>query len=119
MSKILNEKLGDRLKRMREQRGLGLRETANLVGISATYLSRIENNKEPSPPSEEKIRRLADELGEDFDELMRLADRLPSDVTEIIKMDDDMPAFLRRARENNVSAKDLLSLLEDKKRDKK
>lgn len=119
MSKIISEKLGDRLKRMRAQRDLGLREAANMVGISATYLSRIENNLELSPPSEEKIRRLADVLNDDFDEIMRLANRLPSDVTEIIKMDADMPAFLRRARENNVSAKDLLDFLEEKKRDKK
>jgi transcriptional regulator with XRE-family HTH domain len=117
MTRNLNEKLGDRLKRMRSQRNLGLRETANKVGISATYLSRIENNLEPSPPSEEKIRRLAEVLEDDFDELMRLADRLPSDVSEIIKADSDMPAFLRRAKESNYSAKDLLDFLESKKRD--
>jgi transcriptional regulator with XRE-family HTH domain len=119
MEKSGSEKLGDRLKRMRSLRGLGLRETANKVGISPTYLSRIENNLESSPPSEEKIRRLAEVLADDFDDLMRLADRVPAEVAELIKSDAGMPAFLRRAREDNVSAKELLEMLEKRKRETK
>ena len=106
------EKLGDRLKRVRSSRGLGLRATASKVGISATYLSRLENNQETSPPSEEKIRALADELQENFDELMQLAGRVSSEVSELIKADLNMPAFLRRAREKNYTADELMKLLE-------
>lgn len=108
----MNENLGDRLKRVRSSRGLGLRATANLVGISATYLSRVENNLETSPPSEEKIRSLANVLQDDFDELMQLAGRVPSEVTDLIKSDSNMPAFLRRAREQNLTAEKLMKMLE-------
>ena len=107
----MTEKLGDRLKRIRSSRGLGLRETAGKVGISATYLSRLENNLEGNP-TEEKIRILADILQDNFDELMQLAERVPSDVTEMIKADLNMPAFLRTARDKNYSAEDLMKMME-------
>lgn len=112
------ETLGDRLKRIRSSRGLGLRSTANMVGVSATYLSRIENNTETSPPTEEKLKKLAEVLGDDFDELMRLAGRVPTDVANVIKADSGMPAFLRRAREENYSADDLLKMLDQLKKEK-
>lgn len=108
----MRETLGDRLKRVRSSRGLGLRATANKVGISATYLSRVENNQETSPPSEEKIRALADVLEDNFDELMQLAGRVSTEVSDLIKADSNMPAFLRRAREKNLSAEELMKLLE-------
>ncbi|OGP25122.1 MAG: hypothetical protein A2X99_10770 [Deltaproteobacteria bacterium GWB2_55_19] len=111
----MGETLGARLKRMRSLRGLGLRETANKVGISATYLSRIENNAETSPPSEEKILKLAEVLNDNFDDLMRLAGRVPGEVSDLIKSDSSMPAFLRRAKEDNVSATELLKMLEERK----
>lgn len=115
----MNETLGNRLKRMRSLRKLGLRETANLVGISATYLSRIENNIETSPPSEEKIRKLSEILSDDFDDLMRLADRVPTEVADLIKSDANMPAFLRKARQENISAEELMEMLERRKSRKK
>ena len=107
----MKESLGDRLKRVRTVRDLGLRKTANMVGISATYLSRIENNAETSPPSEGKILKLSEVLNDDFDELMRLAGRVPMEVTDLIKSDANMPAFLRMAREKNISAEDLFEIL--------
>ncbi|MBI5642614.1 MAG: helix-turn-helix domain-containing protein [Deltaproteobacteria bacterium] len=111
----MGETFGARLKRMRSLRGLGLRETANKVGISATYLSRIENNAETSPPSEEKILKLAEILEDKFDELMRLAGRVSEEVKDLIKADSEMPTFLRRAKEENMSGATLLKMLDEKK----
>ena len=39
------EQLLNNLKKLRKQRGISLRELEKLVGISATYLSYIENGK--------------------------------------------------------------------------
>lgn len=111
------EKLGGRIKRVRQARGLGLRETAKKLDISATYLSRIETNQEASPPAEKVIRALADLLEDDFDELMRLAGRVPEDVEEAIKADPTMPALLRVAREKHVTGAELLEWIKSKKGD--
>ncbi len=110
------EKLGHRLKRVRIARDLSLRETAQKVGVSPTYLSRVENCLDPSPPTEKTLRALAEALDENLDELMQLAGRVPEDVEKLIKADPQMPVMLRRAREQNVSAADVLAWLDSKKK---
>lgn len=60
-----------------------IQQTAQRVGIGTTYLSRIERN-DVSPPSEDVIRRLAADLGEDADVLLALAGKLASDLRETI-----------------------------------
>jgi transcriptional regulator with XRE-family HTH domain len=108
----VGERFGQRIKRRRQERGLGLRHTAARAGMSATFLSRIENADERTPPSEEKIRALAQILDDDFDVLMTLAGRIPQDVERVITGDPTMPEFLRVARRRKVSGEELLQLLE-------
>ncbi|RUQ41283.1 MAG: XRE family transcriptional regulator [Candidatus Competibacteraceae bacterium] len=60
-----------------------IRQTALRVGLAPGYLSRIERGN-ALPPSEDAIRRLAADLGEDFDYLLALAGKISSDVREII-----------------------------------
>ena|SRR5215217_2639093 len=67
---------GDRIRQLRKNQDLTLRELAEQVGIDFTYLSKIENNRGPAP-AEATIRRLAEVLGADADELILLADKLP------------------------------------------
>jgi len=109
------ENLGERIRRKRKERKLGLRETAVKVGISSTYLSRIETMDEASPPAEDVIRRLSDLLGDDFDELMQLAGRVPQDVASVIKRDPRMPEFLRRAHQERLTGDELIRMLEERK----
>jgi HTH-type transcriptional regulator, competence development regulator len=102
---------GERIKSVRQELGIGLREAATKLSISAAYLSRIENGQEPRQPTEKIIQRISDLLEEDFDELMYLAGRVAEDVAEVVKCDPQMPAFLRNVREKNVSAAELISML--------
>ena len=78
-------------------RGYGLRELARRVGISATYLSRIETGEERRPPSEEALTALARDLAADPDELLALAGRVPADVIDILLADRTLWATLRQA----------------------
>jgi transcriptional regulator with XRE-family HTH domain len=113
------ERFGERIRRIRMARGLGLRETATKVGISATYLSRIETNEEKTPPAEKVIQTLANLLGDNFDELMSLAGRIPTDVTEYFTKDPGLPAFLRTAREKGLTSEQLTRLVTSAKKSKK
>ena len=112
------EKLGDRLRKRRLEKKLGLREAAGKVGISPTYLSRIETSEEKSPPAEEVLKALAALLEENFDELMTLAGRIPSDVAQYIASDPGLPQFLRTAKQKNFSAEKLTALLAGEKKRK-
>ena len=61
------------------------------------------------------IRKLADILNDNFDELMVLAGRISSEVKDYVKADPRMPEFLRRAKAQNVPAEKLMELLEKAK----
>jgi transcriptional regulator with XRE-family HTH domain len=52
-----------------------------------------------SPPSQETIRKIAEELAADLDELLVLAGRVPDDVKEVVTKSREHPAFLREIRD--------------------
>ena len=68
---------------------ISLRELARIVDLSASYLSRVENNTIHGKcgPTEEVCRRLADVLDLDPDELLAAAGRVSKDVEDIIRAD--------------------------------
>lgn len=77
-------------------RDFSLRRVAGRVGIEPSYLSKIERG-EQSPPGEETIRRIADDLGEDPDALLALAGKVSTDLLEIIRARPALMADLLRA----------------------
>jgi transcriptional regulator with XRE-family HTH domain len=115
----VKESFGQRIRRKRTEAKLGLREAATKVGISATYLSRTETAEEQNPPAEDVIRKLAELLDDDFDELMTLAGRISERVEKVITADPTMPEFLRTVGEKKLSGAELMKLLEGQKKGKK
>src|SRR4051812_37044061 len=77
-------KFGTKLRELRKGKNLGQRALAGLVGVSFTYVSKIENEKLDfgDYPSEELILKLARALEADADELLILAEKIP----EVIRM---------------------------------
>jgi len=65
-------------------RSYSLRQVARRIGVEPAYLSKVERS-EVAPPSEGKIVRLADVLGEDPDAMLALAGKVSSDLMEIIR----------------------------------
>ena len=102
MSNQWAQAFGDRVRKAREAKQITLRKFAEIIGISPTYLSKVERG-DFDPPGEEKIKKIADALGEDPDELLALAGKVSSDLPDIVrKHPREMAAFLRTAR--NLSA---------------
>ena len=93
---MTTQEFGARLRELRKQAGLGQRELANRIGVNFTYLSKIESGAMP-PPSEKVIKRLAEALNVDKDELMALAGRIPGDIAQILKNQKAFQ-FLRSGR---------------------
>ena len=77
-------KFGKFVRRHREAKDIGLRQMSKMIGVSPTYLSKIERDEFP-PPAEDKIMAIAEILNLDADELLALAGKISSDLTEIIK----------------------------------
>lgn len=107
-----NPAFGKFIRKLREARrktdpSFSLRQFAEKVEISATFLSKVETG-EFDPPAADKIKRMADLLEVDADELLALAGRFDPELGEIIL---DQPKaiadLLRAAREKGLSADEI------------
>ncbi len=76
-------------------RRYSVRQVAQRIGVEPAYLSKIERG-EVAPPSEEKVRALAHELGEDADLLLAMAGKVSSDLLAIIRKRPQLFAELIR-----------------------
>jgi transcriptional regulator with XRE-family HTH domain len=91
------KKFGARIRALREQQQISLRKFADKVGISPTYLSKVERDEFP-PPGERTVKAIAVALGQDPDELLALAGKVSSDLPAIIQQNPkEMASFLRTA----------------------
>jgi transcriptional regulator with XRE-family HTH domain len=100
---------GTMLREQRIAKGYSLRKFAELVDVSPTYLSLVETGKAEYPPSAERVRLMAEILGEDPDQWTAMAGRMPEDVKGIIlKEPEAMPALLRAMK--GMSAEELKKL---------
>lgn len=76
--------LGPRLSAARKQAGVGLRELARRIGVSAGLISLIENGR--SAPSVGTLYAIACELGLSFDDLFNGAPRAPAEEPGPVKV---------------------------------
>ena len=94
---MTQKKFGATIRDLRLAKQISLRKFADQVGISPTYLSKIERDEFP-PPGEETVKNFADALGQDPDELLALAGKVSSDLPAIIQQRPrELASFLRTA----------------------
>lgn len=95
--------------------GFSLRRFAELLDVSPTYLSRVEQQKTDTPPTARLARRAAELLNENADEMIAMAGRVPDDLPTIIRSEPEaMPELLRAAQ--GLTAEKLRELAEQAKR---
>jgi ribosome-binding protein aMBF1 (putative translation factor) len=92
------ERFGAFVRREREAKEIGLREMAKMIGVSPTYLSKVERDEFP-PPVEDKVKAIAKIINCDADELLARAGRVSSDLSDIIKRRPiELAALLRTTK---------------------
>ena len=110
-----NKAFGKRIRELREAKKrtdpkYSLRQFAQAAGISATFLSKVETG-EFDPPAPDKIKKMAELLGVDSDELLALAGKVDPELPEIIREQPRaMADFLRTAREQKLSGEEIRAL---------
>ncbi|MFO7903154.1 MAG: helix-turn-helix domain-containing protein [Planctomycetota bacterium] len=94
-------RFGKRVQELRSARSLSQRVLGQLIDVSHTYVSKIENGKLDfgEYPSEELIMKIAAVLEADQDELLLLARKIPSQIRKRIFERPD--AFLKLAQLND------------------
>ena len=106
------ETFGEYIRHEREAKGITLRAMARQIGVSATFLSKVET--QDWKPGEDKLRKIAETIECDVEELLARAGRVPSELTDIIRQHPhrhEMVALLRTTR--GMTAEDMKILVRD------
>jgi transcriptional regulator with XRE-family HTH domain len=118
-----NKAFGDRIRQLREAKKqsdprFSLRRFAEAVDLSPTFLSKMELG-EFDPPKPDKIKKMAELLVVNADELLALAGKVDPALSEIIKEQPKaMADFLRTARDTNLTEEELRKLTDKMRRRK-
>lgn len=111
------ETFGNFVRQRRMEKDIGLREMAKLIGVSPTYMSKVERDEFP-PPVEEKVKDIARILQCDADDLLARAGRVSSDLSDIIKRNPvELAALLRTTK--GLSLDDISRLARQAKKAKR
>ena len=109
--------LGERIRELREQKDISLRELAKKLGVSPAFLSDIELGRRF--PSDEVLARISKELGESIESLKKYDTRPPvEELKRLAAANPLMGVALRRVVERKVSASDLIEFLDKEKKRK-
>ena len=108
--------LGERIRELREEKDLSVRELARKLKVSAPFWSDVELGRRY--PSDEVLARAATELNMKFEELKKYDVRpVGHELKRIATSQPAMGLALRQVVNDGVSPEDLLKFL--KKRNKK
>ena len=93
--------IGEYIAQARKDRGLSQRALGKAAGLSAAEITRIENNQRKNP-SPVLLRRIADALLLDLDDLMRMAGYIPEEAPAELELGGylrDRDGNLRKLKE--------------------
>ena len=113
----MTETFGKKLRELRINSEIGLRELARLIDKSPGYLSDVEHDHVP-PPSEDVILKIAAALAADKGELLSVAQKMDPELTSYVAQEPEAADFLRMAKEKEFDRDDwerLSKLAEDAK----
>ena len=110
---------GDRIRELREQNDMSLRELAKKVGgLSAAFLSDVELGRRH--PSEKVLAEMARNLGTTVEDLRSYDTRPPiDDLRRMATADPRFGLAFRLVRDKQVSAEELIELAKKKPNRKK
>jgi len=77
---MLLEEISKRLKEVREARNLGVREAADMIVISHTYLDTLEKGRDP---------RTGKPVNPTLDTLVKISEGYDIPLQELLQLDDD------------------------------
>jgi transcriptional regulator with XRE-family HTH domain len=83
MNNGITMEFGQLLKRLRSNKGVGIKTLAPDLGVTYSYISKLESGD--AGPSEEFVARVSEYFHYDSNELLLAAGKVPADVLEILR----------------------------------
>jgi transcriptional regulator with XRE-family HTH domain len=102
---FMKETFGKKLRELRINSEIGLRELARLIDKSPGYLSDVENDNVP-PPSEDVILKIAANLNVDKRDLLTMAQKMDPELSRYVAQEPDVADFLRMAKDKEFDRDD-------------
>lgn len=103
------ETFGQKIKRLRKAKRITQLELAERIGVDFTYVSKIENDRTMRSPAESTIRKIAEVLGTDSEDLILLANKIPQNLQDTIVQDTLAVDFLRTVPKFNSDDREEIS----------
>jgi transcriptional regulator with XRE-family HTH domain len=110
--------LGERIRQLRDERDMSLRELAKLVGLSAAFLSDVELSRRY--PSDKHLAALAKVLATSVEDLKQYDTRPP--ISDIRRMTISNPEFgfaFRQIIDKKVKPQELLKFIRERSKEQK
>jgi len=101
----MTDTFGKKLRDLRVNAEIGLRQLARLIDKSPGYLSDVEHDNVP-PPSEDVILKIAAALTVDKKELLIAAQKMDPEISSYVAREPEAADFLRMAREKKFDSDD-------------
>ena len=105
IDQLMTETFGKKLRDLRIQAEVGLRELARLIEKSPGYISDVEQDHVP-PPSEDVILKIAAVLNVAKKELLTAARKMDPEISSYVAREPEAADFLRMAQEKKFERKD-------------
>jgi transcriptional regulator with XRE-family HTH domain len=96
---------GEALRVLRHKHGITQRDLASKTGLDFSYISKIENGRNP-PPAADTIVKICEALKEPPEKLLALTAKLPSDIQQTVSASQAAQEFLREAQRRNLTEED-------------
>ena len=124
---MIKESFGEYLKKLRLEKGIGLRKFAKLTGILPSNLCHLESKRHNPPTAKDWLIKAAKVLGleegsEEWDRFFDLAAKpgeIPVDVKEYFRERDiveELPVMARTIKNKKLSREEIEKLIEDIKK---
>ncbi len=108
--------LGERIRELREEQDISLRELAGKIGVSAAFMSDVELNRRY--PSDKHLRAIARHLRTALADLRQYDTRPPVKELRKAALSDPRYGFaFRQMMDKQVSAREILEFIESRERD--
>ena len=101
----MTDTFGKKLRDLRINADVGLRELARLIEKSPGYISDVEQDHVP-PPSEDVILKISAALNVDKKKLLTAAQKMDPEISRYVAREPEVADFLRLAREKKFDSED-------------
>ena len=107
------KKFGPFIREVRIQKGIGQRELASKIGVSASYLNDIEKDKRTAPKLDiiKKISKILSIDNKKLNDLAGISKKtLAPDINDFISKNPKINSLIRTIQENDLNEKQIESI---------